>query len=370
MAIASCVVAAACFHALACGTATRRRVIAASVLFAAGTVVNVAVGRLTFALGLTAGLAALVALRRGHLVVGAVLTALTAPASPVAGALLALVLAAWAIDTRRIRLAVLALLAVAPIAVTAAAFPEHGPFPFRAAALLWSVVVAGIVAAWTTARVVRIAAALFAGACVLMFLVPNPVGANATRFGMFFAAPVLVLTGRRVRTPLVAVAVAAMLWWQWSPAVDGIQLAGRDPSASAAFHEPLIAAIRDSPGGGRVEVVPTRHHWEAFHVASELPLARWLGAPAGPRTQRAVLRRRARRDVVPPVAAGPGGRLRRAGRRGPGPVGPRRGRARQRRPAVPASRCGPTRSGSCGGWSTQCHWSTARRRSSPSTRRP
>jgi hypothetical protein len=63
VAIASCVVAAACFHALVSGR-TGRRTLVASVLFAAGTVVNVAIGRLTFALGLAIALAALAAVQR------------------------------------------------------------------------------------------------------------------------------------------------------------------------------------------------------------------------------------------------------------------------------------------------------------------
>ena len=92
---------------------------------------------------------------------------------------------------------------------------------------------------------------------------------------MFAAAPLVVLTARRVRVPLVAIAVAAMLWWQWSPALDGIVRAGRDPSSAVDYHLPLVAAVRrldDSPA--RVEVVPTLRHWETVHVASRLPLAR------------------------------------------------------------------------------------------------
>ena len=84
VAIVSCVVAAACFQSLA-EHPQRWRTVAASTLFAAGTVVNVAVGRLTFALGLAVGLAALAALRRDHRIVGAALVVATPLASPVAG---------------------------------------------------------------------------------------------------------------------------------------------------------------------------------------------------------------------------------------------------------------------------------------------
>ena len=142
VAVVSCVAAAASFQALASGY---RRATAASVLFAAGTVVNVAVGRLTFALGLAIGLAAVAALRRRRLVLGLALTLLTAPASPVAGVLLALALTAWALHARRPRLLCVAGLAVAPIGVAMLLFPQGGHFPFRLGALCWSLAVVAVV---------------------------------------------------------------------------------------------------------------------------------------------------------------------------------------------------------------------------------
>jgi hypothetical protein len=275
VAVLSCTVAAGCFHLVARGRAAAGRTIAASALFAAGTIVNVAVGRLTFALGLAVGMAALAAVRAGWIAPAAVLALLTAPASPVAGVMLGLALTAWWLHNRRASLLVLAALAVAPVAAAAVLFPQGGQFTLRAGALGWSLAVAAVVAVATGAQVVRDGAVLYAAACVATFLVPNPLGANATRLGMFVAAPVLVLTARRLRQPLVLLALPAMLWWQWSPAVDGIVRAGRDPTASAAYHEPLVAAIRTAgPLLGRVEVVPTQRHWETVYVAAELPMAR------------------------------------------------------------------------------------------------
>ena len=98
-------------------------------LFAAGTVVNVAVGRLTFALGLAVGLAALAALHRRRTVLAALLVVLTAPASPVAAVMLALALTAWALHTRRPRLMALAATAVVPVALAAVLFPQGGQLP-------------------------------------------------------------------------------------------------------------------------------------------------------------------------------------------------------------------------------------------------
>ena len=275
VAMTSCAVAAGCFHLLARGHYDERRTMAASVLFAVGTVVNVAVGRLTFALGLALALAALAAVRGGRPVLATALVVLTAPASPVAGVMLGLALAAWWLHSKRTSLLVFVALAVAPVAAAAMLFPQGGRFPFRAEALAWSLGVAAVVAIATDARVVRIGAGLYAIACAAAFVVPNPLGANATRLGMFVAAPILVLTARRLRSPLVAVALPAAIWWLWSPAVDGIVRAGRDPSAAVDYHQPLIDAVRSAgPANGRLEVVPTQRHWETVHVATELPLAR------------------------------------------------------------------------------------------------
>ena len=278
VAVASCIVAAAAFHVLAHGVpvaiANRRRTTAASVLFAAGTVVNVAVGRLTFALGLAIGLAALAALQHRKHGLATALVALTAPASPVAAVMLGLALAAWALHTRARRMVALTVLAVVPVGLAAVVFPQGGRFPFGFDALVWSLVVAAVVALWTSARVVRYGAALYAVACVATFLVQNPLGANATRLGMFVAAPILVVTARRIH-PLFAIVLPALVWWQWSPGLDGIARAGLDPSSTATYHQPLIAAVQAAGGAlGRIEVVPTQRHWETVYVAAELPLAR------------------------------------------------------------------------------------------------
>ena len=274
VAIVSCVVAATCFQSLA-GHPQRWRTVAASTLFAAGTVVNVAVGRLTFALGLAVGLAALAALRRHHRIVGTALVVATPLASPVAGVMLALALAVVAMHERRWRPAMLAAAAMVPIAVAAVAFPEGGRFPFRPAAVAWTLLAVSAVAVVTDRRVVRLGAVAYAVACMATFVVANPLGANVTRLGMFVAAPLVVLTARPRRVAIAALAVPALIWWQWSPALDGIVRAGRDPSSVAAYHEPLVAAVASfGPLDGRVEVVPTRRHWETVYVASEVPLAR------------------------------------------------------------------------------------------------
>ena len=161
VAIASCVLAAWCFHDLARG---RPRALAASLLFAAGTVVNVAIGRLTFALGLAVAVAALAAARRGKTVLATVLAVATAPASPVA---------AVALGPRPRRRGGCTTAAPAGGArgagrgarrLAAVLFPQGGEFPFRGGALAWSLAAAAIVGLVTTAPVVRSGALLYAAA--------------------------------------------------------------------------------------------------------------------------------------------------------------------------------------------------------------
>ena len=183
-----------------------------------------------------------------------------------------------AVHERRWRPALLAAAAMVPIAVAAVVFPQGGRFPFRPAAVAWTLLAVSAVAVVTDRRVVRLGAVAYAVACSATFVVANPLGANVTRLGMFVAAPLVVLTARPRRLALAVVAVPALIWWQWSPALDGIARAGRDPSSVAAYHEPLVAAVASSgPLDGRVEIVPTRRHWETVYVASRGARSRAAG---------------------------------------------------------------------------------------------
>ena len=262
------------------------------------------------------------------------------------------------------------MLAAAPVGLAALLFPQGGEFPFRGSAVVWSLAAAAIVGLATAVPVVRSGAALYAAACIATFAVANPLGANLTRLGMFAAAPLVVLTARRVRVPLVAIAVAAMLWWQWSPALDGIVRAGRDPSSAVEYHLPLVAAVRRLDGSpARVEVVPTLRHWEAVYVASRLPLARgWerqldMGRNAifydtalEPNTYHEWLREHAVQFVaLPDVALDPSGAL--------------EARAGPRRRCRSSTSCGKTNTGGCIASSTPSRWSPARPGSCDWTRR-
>ena len=132
---ASAVLAAACFDRLLRRAADRLPLHPAplgltlgSLLFAAGTVTNLAVGRLAFALGLALGLAALLAgCRRWPWAAG--LSIATALASPVAGGFLLLAWAALAIGHRSRPAVLLGAVTGVPVVAARARVPRGGRLP-------------------------------------------------------------------------------------------------------------------------------------------------------------------------------------------------------------------------------------------------
>jgi hypothetical protein len=282
---ASATVAAVCFDRLLrrLPVVEPRRVGIASALFAVGTVVNLAVGRLAFALGLALGLAALTVGRRTApaAVVSAGLSAVTTLASPVAGCFLALAWLAVAIAERRPRVLAWAALSLAPAGVLAVLFPEGGHFPFHAGALAATLAacLGALLLLPPQCDVLRIGAALYAAATLATFAVPNAMGANITRLGMFVALPLLVAVPLRRRRGIPAAAIIGvgvlLAWWQWSPAIDAMARSGNDASTEESFYAPLLAYLRSAdPAAERIEIPFTKRHYEAVHVAPEVPLAR------------------------------------------------------------------------------------------------
>jgi hypothetical protein len=257
---------------------TGRRNLWASLWFAVGTLTNVAIGRLPFSVGMTVGLFALLAAQHGRMVLAAAAAMATATASPVASAFLALIFTVWAIvePGRRRFLIAPAVASALPLLVIALLYPQGGTFGFRWEPLLWTVAVCATFWFIVPARhrVVRAIALVYALAAAVTFLIPNPLGSNVVRLGMYAAGPVLLALVPARRLMLV-VLVPSLLWWQWSPAFDAIARASDDPSTTEAYYAPLRQFLRSADAEiDRVEVVPTKRHWEAAYVAVDLPLAR------------------------------------------------------------------------------------------------
>lgn len=261
------------------------------VLTIAGNLVS---GRVTYALGVAFGLAALLALtlpagstgraRWTRAVLAGLAALLASAASPVAGLFVGLAGVALLLTRRYADGLLLAVPAAAPLAVTGLLFGEGGWMNISRADTLHAVVTSLLVAVLVAYRPVRVGALLSAAGVLAAALLHTPVGLNATRLVVMFALPVLAaaatlprrLTERRAAGAVaLAALLAAVCWWQ-PPVVSADLASADDPTADPAYFAPLRAELDRRGVTGRVEVPPTRNYWEAAHLG-EVPLARgWL----------------------------------------------------------------------------------------------
>jgi hypothetical protein len=286
----SCVSASWSFAILVCRRWGNRATLGAA-LFGVGSVVNLAVGRLPFALGLALGLLALVHASAKQVAVGLLFAVLCPLGSPVAGSFLAIAALAWAIGSAtsttgvgsfvsslsRPALAV-GFLALMPILMNALIFPEGGWFPMEPAGALCAIAACLVLGRITGDRTLRIGAALYAVAIVVAFVVPNPAGGNMIRLGMFVAAPLLTCVllsshRRHLAVGALVLMVALLIFWQWQPAADAILLSGSDPSTHREYFGPLLTFLH-SQNATRIEIPFTQQHWETNFVADDIALVR------------------------------------------------------------------------------------------------
>jgi hypothetical protein len=297
----------------------------ATLWFAAGVVTLLADGQLTFALGVSFGLAALRALQQQRTPWALAASAACALSSPVAAAFLAGVVFAGACDpavqlqrisrgwhgvwggrgrtvarpqrppiphdrTRGPAAAWVASVALALTLIPNLAFPESGQFPFAfssyVAIPLWCVgallLTRGLAVEERQLRRVLVAYVL---AATVLVLAPNPLGGNAVRLGALFGGPVLaaVMLAHRPRLSrpsmlLLSLALAGGLYWQVTASVNQIARSVGDPSTASTYFAPVSTWLRDHAGrAARIEVPPTANHWESAYLAPEFELARgWL----------------------------------------------------------------------------------------------
>jgi hypothetical protein len=245
--------------------------------FAVVVTVNLMVGRLPFALGLAAGIGALVAAQEDRRVWCGVLAVVCSAASPLAGAFLLLAAVAWWPDAGRRRVWPLGLSVVGIAA--AQLFGEGGTFPFEAFDLV-AVVAIGVLVLLVFprgSRLMRRGAVLYTLVGLVIFAVPNPIGGNYERLGALMAGPVAayeLMRQGRWRRWLLAAGSIPLLLWQLAPIPDAIATS-YTPSAHASYYDGLVRYL-DAHGGGtqRLEVPLTRARWETDYLATTLSLAR------------------------------------------------------------------------------------------------
>ncbi|MEU7757181.1 hypothetical protein [Micromonospora sp. NPDC049171] len=285
---------------------------------------NLVSGRVTYALGVAFGLAALLALSRGvprggrgRLALAAFAALLASATSPVAGLFVGLVGVALLLTRRYADGLALGVAAAVPLAATALLFGDGGWMNISRTDTVRAVLTSLLVAALVTYRPVRFGALLSAAGVLAAAAVHTPVGLNATRLVTMFALPVLAAAARppawlserlarrsaqraapadaaptsaaaagstaagrsrpaRLRggVGLAALLVAVCVWQP--PVVPADLLGIGDPTSAPGYHAPLRAFLAGQRLTGRVEVPPTRNYWEAARLG-EVPLARgWL----------------------------------------------------------------------------------------------
>lgn len=264
---------------------------AAAVVFAAGTVVTAAIGQLPFLTGEALGLGACWAARRNHWVLATALAVGASLASPLAGMFVVLAVAAWAVARWRaarwrfgslkgfrVRAAAVILGAGMPVVAAAVLFPGAGVMPYPVIDYGWELAIAaGLWALAGREPVIRAGTVVFAVAATLSVAVPSAVGGNVGRLEDILALPLATALLWARRPLLLALAAVPLVLSQWGPAWGALTTDGSQPSTHAAYYTPLVSELRHlSAAGpaGRVEVVPTRFHWEAAYVAPTIPLAR------------------------------------------------------------------------------------------------
>jgi hypothetical protein len=279
VAVASAALAALAFDRLAVGALGSSGRLA-SVVFAAGLVVQSAIGQLPFLEGEALALCACWAMARKRWMWAVIAASAAALASPLAAAFAALAALAWAAtnpDRRRLGPIAVAAAALAPIGVTAVAFPGQGPMPYPAVDLAWELAIA--TSLWlllpATMTTLRAGIVVWSAAAITSFAVASPLGGNIGRMEDCLALPLAVIALWPRRRLLLAVMAVPLVLTVWGPAWAAMTSDGGQPSTHQSFYRPLVAELRSEAGPpGRVEVVPTEFHWEAAWVAPQVPLAR------------------------------------------------------------------------------------------------
>ena len=272
-------------------------------------------GRLTFALGVAVGLAALVALDSERPLLSAPLAAATSFASPVAGFFLLLIGGTLALADERRRGAILGLAGGGPDRADGVRLPDQRPGavrPLQPARHPRRHPLRPRRPAARRSACCGAAPPLYAVATLVVYAVPNAMGGNVVRLSNLAAGPVLALglAGPRRRL-LLALCAVPLLYWQWQGAVRDVSRAITDPAAQRSFYTPMIAALRERTGGDSGPDRDPAHPGPLGGLlhGAQVPARARLGAPARVRRTPSLPQPHAR--PLPHLAAGTGGQLRR-----------------------------------------------------------
>ncbi|MGW3462037.1 MFS transporter [Streptomyces olivaceoviridis] len=252
---------------------------------------NAISGRVTFGLGTMFALGSVAAVfcwpyrwrfkRWAKALVAAPLAALATMASPVAGLFVGLVAVALFLQKRRPGAWALGLAPAAVVAVSAWLFPFSGTQPMGFGSVIMPLSY-GLLCLFLVPKewvTVRLTAAVYSVAVVLVWLISSQIGSNISRLPMLFAGATLIAalpyTVPKSRKWYVTVlAFLGFVGWLGFKSVDDIL--HTTPAASWARElAPLVNELQKAGAEkGRVEVVPARSHREASALAPYVNLAR------------------------------------------------------------------------------------------------
>ncbi|MGW1953960.1 MFS transporter [Streptomyces sp. NPDC001920] len=256
-----------------------------------GLTCNAISGRVTFGLGTMFALGAVAVVfcwphrwrykRWAKALCAAPLAALATMASPVAGLFVGFVAVALFLQKRRPGAWALGLAPTAVVAVSAWLFPFSGtqPMVFGSMLLPLLISVAVYVLVPEEWKTVRLVAAVYGLAVVLVWVVSSQIGSNITRLAMLFggmalvaALPFAVPRSRKWYAGVLALLTFA--GWIGYKTVDDI-IHSAPEAAWARQLAPLVNELQEvGAEKGRVEVVPARSHREAAALAPYVNLAR------------------------------------------------------------------------------------------------
>jgi hypothetical protein len=252
----------AAFAATALGTVLvrgTRHPHAAAAVAALAAGINLWSGRIPFLLGSAIAVGALIALRRGNRPATAALTLLSILASPVSGAFVLMGLSGTFLTTRtrsyRPIIGWAALTCLVALGAVAVMFGTPGPEPFSTQLLLQLLPCVAVLLFAGAPDHLRATIVLTMFAAVLLWAVPNGMGANFQRF-VWFCLPVAVVAASRWWTPVALACVTPALVLGTIPTVKDLHNAA-EPVSTVSYYSSLAHRLDRLPDlrDYRVEVV-------------------------------------------------------------------------------------------------------------------
>jgi hypothetical protein len=214
-----------------------------------GVVINLWCGRVPFLLGAAFAVGSVVFVRRRRMAPAGLLAVLSVLASPVSGAFLGLALSGVLVATgmRAYRATVLVTIACAfgSLVLIAILFGTPGPQPFPPYLLAATGIAIALMLLLAPTFHLRVTLVVSAVAALVVFSIPNGLGANFARLALFCLPAAAVALSRR-RLPTVVALMTPILVFGGLTSVSAAGSA-TEPASDASYYAPLAAELDKRP---------------------------------------------------------------------------------------------------------------------------